>query len=606
MSGFDTFTDLVRARTAALADHDVHVFLQDTVDGARADRLTYGELDREARRIASLLQLQGAEGKPVLLLYSSTTEFLKAFVACLYAGAVAVPVPLPGGEGRGTRIDRTSAVIQDTGARLVLTETASAPDIALWLSRTGRRNVACLASDVPGLGDADAWRDRSGGPEDLAFLQYTSGSVSEPRGVMVSHRNLLANQSALQNVFRTSSEDRFGGWLPHFHDMGFIAHLLHPLFLGSMSVQMSPTSFVRRPARWLQAIDEYRVTAGGGPNFCYDLCLRRVTDQQIAELDLSHWRLALNGAEPVRADTLRAFAERFAPAGLRAEALYPCYGLAEATLVVSGGVPLTPFAELPVDAAALELDQVAEPVADQPTRTLVSSGQVLDYDLRIVEPVVGLELPEGAVGEIWLRGDSVAQGYWQRPAETAAVFGAGLENGERGFLRTGDLGFLHKGELYITGRSKEVIILNGRNIYPQDIEWATRGLSPALGGGVGAAFSVDIEREQLVVVHELRAARGGLPAGLDLRALVREIQTELSREFSIPVGNVLLVRPGAVRRTTSGKVQRNLMRKLFLDTELRGEAEVLDPAVRAKVRATDALLGEDLLEAEPAGQGRPW
>lgn len=611
MSSFATFTELVLDRTAEFADEDVHIHLAEAPAGSAApgtlaaEHLTYRELDAEARRIAARLQLHGVEGQPVLLLYPDTMGFLKAFIGCLYAGAIAVPAPLPEGSAHSAKgkLSRTTSMIGDCGAKLVLTDRASAPDIALWLATAGHQDVVCLATDTPGFGDAGAWREPRVCPDDLAFLQYTSGSVANPRGVMVSHRNLLANQAALARLLGTTREDRLGGWLPHFHDMGLIAHLLHPLWLGSASMQMTPSAFIKRPVRWLKAIDDYGVTAGGGPNFCYDLCLRRVTDEQIASLDLSRWRIALNGAEPVRADTLDAFAERFAPAGLKAGTMYPCYGLAEATLVVSGGTAGTPYRRREAGKAALERDTLAEAAAGQESRTLVGSGRVLDFDVRIVDPAVHRELPDGAVGEIWLRGDSVARGYWQRPEESAATFDGTLHDGDGGWLRTGDLGVLDDGELYVTGRLKEVVILNGRNVYPQDVEHAVRAVDPQLASGAGAAFGVEAGREQLVVVQEVR--HDGDPR--ELRALAQRVQAMIGKEFNVPAGTVLLVRPGTVRRTTSGKVQRTLMRELFLAGEVRGAYEVLDPAVRAVARARDTLLGEDLLQPAPAAPGgRPW
>lgn len=598
---FDTFTQLLRARAADLADHDVHVFLRDAGRGSEPERLTYGELDVEARRIASCLQAMGAEGRPVLLLHSSTRRFLTAFAACLYAGAVAVPAPMPGGVRRGKRLNRTTSVLQDTGAHLVLTDTEGAPEVSLWLAEANRQDVVCLAIDIPDLGDPADWRELRALPDDLAFLQYTSGSVSEPRGVMVTHRNLLANQEALQKVLHTTEQDRFGSWLPYYHDMGLIAHLLHPIWLGSLSVQVAPDSFVRSPLRWLRAIDRYGVTAAGGPNFCYDLCVRRIDDEQLAGLDLSRWRLVLNGAEPVRPESLHAFAERFAPAGLRPEALYPSYGLAEATLVVSGGVPGTPHVERSFDQAALEQDRLSPALPDAPTRTLVGCGQVVDLDVRIVDPATRRDLPAGAVGEVWLRGPSVTRGYWKRPTETEHTFRATLDGEDGHYLRTGDLGVLDAGELFVTGRLKEVIILNGRNVYPQDIEWSVKAVSPVLTLGVGAAFSVEAGREQLVLVQEVKGA-GADPA--TLRTLAQGIQSLIGREFSIPAGNVLLVLPGTVRRTTSGKVQRTLMRRLFLDGAVRGEYEVLTAEVHDLVRSRAALLGEDLLPPMTA-QGAP-
>ncbi|MER5640640.1 fatty acyl-AMP ligase [Kitasatospora sp. NPDC002227] len=602
---FDTFTELLRARAAEHPDRDVHVHLRDAPGGPAAEHLTYGQLDLEARRIASCLQAMGATGRPVLLMHASTTGFLTTFAACLYAGAIAVPAPMPGDGGHGKpgkRLHRTTSVLQDTGARLVLTDSEGAPEVSLWLASTDRQDVVCLAVDLPELGDPAHWREAAAHPDDLAFLQYTSGSVAEPRGVMVSHRNLLANQESLRTLLGTTEADRFGSWLPYYHDMGLIAHLLHPVLLGSMSVQVDPESFIRRPLRWLQAIERYGVTVAGGPNFCYDLCVRRIGDEQLAGLDLSRWRLALNGAEPVRAESLRAFAERFAPAGLRPEALFPAYGLAEATLVVSGGRPGTAHHERVVSQAALEYDQLLPAAADAPARTLVGCGQPVGLSARIVDPITRLVLPDGAIGEIWLRGDSVARGYWQRPTESELTFGAVTADGEGPYLRTGDLGTLEHGELYVTGRLKEVVILNGRNIYPQDIEWAARSVSPVLTLGVGAAFAVEAGREQLVLVQEVRSTGADRQT---LRQLANSIQALIGREFSIPAGNVLLVPAGTVRRTTSGKVQRTAMRELFLSGALRGEYEVLSPPVHELVRSRALALGDDLLSPLTAEGARP-
>ncbi|MFF4402727.1 fatty acyl-AMP ligase [Streptomyces sp. NPDC001480] len=574
-AAFTTFTQLIRERAAALGDADAQVFLRDF---GVSEHLTYAALDRRARGLAVRLREHGAEGRPALLLYPPGPEFLVAFVGCLYAGAIAVPAPLPG--DRGERLQRVSGILRDTAATLVLTDTEHAADTSLWLAVTGRGETVCLATDLNDSAAADAWRPPRTGPDDLAFLQYTSGSTSEPRGVMVTHRNLLANQEALQRLLGTTAEDRFGNWLPHYHDMGLIAHILHPLWLGTHSVQLAPVSFIKRPVSWLRSIGEYGLTVSGGPNFCYDLCTRRVTDAHLAELDLSSWRVALCGAEPVRARTLDAFARRFAPAGLRSSALYPGYGLAEATLAVSGGEPGVPARRLTVDAAALERDEVRAPAVDAPARTLVGSGQVHDFDLRVVDPPAGVELPPGRVGEIWLRGDSVASGYWRRPLDSADTFHATLEDTPGVFLRTGDLGVVVDGELYITGRLKEVIILNGRNIYPQDVEWAIRETDPALAAGHGAVFSVGADREQLVVIQEARLARTDTAR---LRRLARGIQTLVGKDFDVPAGNVVLVRPGTLRRTTSGKIQRTLMRTLFLQGEVPALHEVLDPAVRALV-----------------------
>ncbi|MFD9304951.1 fatty acyl-AMP ligase [Streptomyces sp. NPDC060048] len=597
MSSYSTFTEVVRQRAGERGAADAHVFLHD--DGT-AEHLSHTALDTAARTLAVRLRALGARGAPVLLLYPPGAEFLRAFTGCLYAGAVAVPAPLPG--ERGERLRRVSGILRDTGARLVLTDAANAAEVSLWLAMAGRGDVVCLATDAFAAGSGPgpgAYEDPGTGPDDLAFLQYTSGSTSRPRGVMVSHRNLLANHEAFQEAFGTTPDDRFASWLPHYHDLGLIGQLLHPLWLGATSVQMAAASFVRRPARWLRAIDDYGATVSSAPDFAYDLCVRRVTDEQLAGLDLSRWRVALNGAEPVRHRTLDAFADRFAGAGFRRGSLCPAYGLAEATLFVSGAVPGTAGVRRTVDAAALERDELRPARAGEPVRTLVSSGRVRGHELRVTGPD-GLELPPGRVGEIELRGDSVARGYWRDREESERAFGAG----PGGFLRTGDLGVLDDGELYVTGRLKEVAVLSGRNVYPQDVEGAVREMSPAFAAGNGAVFTVDAEREQLVVLQEVRAQDTDWE---QLRVLARGVQTLIGQDFEVPAGNVLLVRPGTVRRTTSGKIQRTLMRELFLAGELAGVYEVLDPAVRGLIRPWNTLLGNDLLQAAGGtAQGTVW
>jgi acyl-CoA synthetase (AMP-forming)/AMP-acid ligase II len=591
----ETFTELVLSRAAALPSKDAYIFLRDDATSSEADHLSYGALDAEAKRIASWLQARDAFGKQVLLLFPSSMAFVKAFVGCLYAGAVAVPAPLPGEQGH--HLARVAGIVRDAEVKAVLSDAANAPMISAWLESEGLADVQCLAVDGdPSLGDAAAWTRPEFGPDHLAFLQYTSGSTSLPKGVMVTHRNLLANERAIQNSIGSDSESRVGGWLPFYHDMGLIGHVLHPLSLGATSVLMSPVSFLKRPFRWLQMIDTYTVTVGGGPNFGYDLCVRRITDAQLATLDLSSWVGACNGAEPVRAETLRAFAARFAPAGFRDENFFPCYGMAETTLLVSG----TPLGQAPVewqaDAAALEHGQLLAARPDQPTRALVSSGVIKDFDVRVVEPEALTQLPDGSVGEIWIKGQSVAPGYWNRPEVNREIFDAGIAGTEgadaSGWLRTGDLGVLTNGQLYVTGRLKEMVIINGRNIYPHDVERAVQGLDPALGAGAGAVFAVDTDREHLVVVQEVRPNA----STTDLPTLQSMIQQLVGKEFSVPAGNVLLVRPGTIRRTTSGKIQRTLMRKLFLSGRITALYETLDAEIAALLPGTPESPAEPSLE----------
>ncbi len=584
---FATYTELVLAHTAELAAKDAFIFLRDTSAGSQTEHLTYAALDESAKRIASWLQEREAFGRQVLLLYPSDTAFISAFVGCLYAGAVAVPAPLPSEQGH--HFARVTGIVRDADVRAVLTDAANEPAIRAWLQSEGLDQIDCLATDAGQYGDPSAWVRPSFGPEHMAFLQYTSGSTSTPKGVMVTHANLLANEEAIYRSAGTvKRESRLGGWLPFYHDMGLIGHILHPLWLGGTGALMSPTSFLKRPYRWLQMITDHKVTCGGGPNFGYDLCVRRVTDEQLANLDLSSWVTACNGAEPVRAETLRAFAKRFEPAGFKPENFFPCYGMAETTLLISG----TPLGRAPVykpvDGAGLERGELRPTREGAPVRTLVSSGVVReDFDVRVVDPETFNQLEDGNVGELWVKGASVAKGYWAHPVATKETFDAGIAGADgpdaSGWLRTGDLGVLENGELYVTGRLKEMILINGRNLYPHDVERAVQALHPSLGVGAGAVFAVDAnDREQLVIVQEVRQSAGPV----DPAELASKISKEISREFSVPAGNIMLVRQSTIRRTTSGKIQRTLMRRLFLENKITALHEVLDKDVAALIRPT--------------------
>ncbi|MEY9870872.1 acyl-CoA synthetase (AMP-forming)/AMP-acid ligase II [Streptacidiphilus sp. MAP12-33] len=576
---FPTFTDLVRHRVAEHPERDAYIFLHDSSDNQEPEHLTYAGLDLEARRLGSWLQGRELFGERVLMLYNHGLAFSKAFAGCLYAGAVAVPSPLPGGHGQA--FSRVTGIVRDAGVRVVLTDRANVDDVTDWLEAEGlSEEVECLATDTPDYGDADAWTPPPLGPEDLAFLQYTSGSTSDPKGVMVSHRNLLANEECLVEILGTTPGGTLGSWLPYFHDMGLIGFILQAPYQGSTLVQMSPVSFLKRPHRWLEMISEYRVEVCGGPNFAYDLCTRRITDAQLAGLDLSCWKSALNGAEPIRAASIHAFAERFAAVGFDRGALHPGYGMAETTLGVTGSVRGVEPIVRAASAAELENNRLADAAEGESSRSVVSCGRVVGFDLRIVDPESHEELPEGGVGEIWVRGESVARGYWNRDEVNRETFGAHTTSGAGPFLRTGDLGALLEGELYVTGRRKEVLIFQGRNVYPQDVEQVVQGFNPLLGQGPGSVFTVPVGgREVAVVVQEIRNAG----PDTDLESLAQSVQWGVSREFDVPVGGVLLAKPGTVRKTTSGKIQRSLMQKLFLDGKLEGIQEVLSPEVAARI-----------------------
>ncbi|MFI0367300.1 fatty acyl-AMP ligase [Actinomadura sp. 1N219] len=559
-----TFVESMCARAAEHGDRVAVVFSPDPFRAGADLTLTYGELDRDARAIAALLQDRFAPGSRILVLHPTGLDFTRSFIGCLYAGMVPVAAPLPDGYRRQT--DRLAAIARDADAAAALADAADEDALAAWADEQDLGAVARIVPAREDLPAPDAWTPPPPDPGALAFLQYTSGSVADPKGVMVDHANVLANTEILAGIAELDAESVLGGWLPMYHDFGLIGQLLTPLGLGGRSVLMAPMAFLRRPVSWLKFVERHGVDFSPAPNFAFDLCVQRVTDEELAGLDLSGWRSAVNGAEPVHAATVEAFTRRFAAAGLRPSAMLPGYGMAETTLVVSGDRPRRFPVLTEVDTAAFERGELRPPEPGAPVRRLVSSGPAEFLDVRIVDPRTCRALPDGRVGEIWVRGANVARGYWRRPEETARVFDAalaGAADGAGGFLRTGDLGVLRAGELYVTGRIKELIIHRGRNLYPQDLEATARTAHPALARGAGAAFAVEVPAEELVVVQE---CRGRVPQGL--AEVAARIRDSLNREHGIVPKGVVLVRPGGVDRTTSGKIQRGVVRGRFLAGDL--------------------------------------
>lgn len=551
---------LLRSRAEKAPHQLAYTYL---ADGEReAGTLTYGELDRQARAIAAFLQREGQANQRVLLLYPNGLEFIAAFFGCLYAQAIAVPAYA----ARQSRaMERLISMVKDSGATSVLS-TASMLDSLrpAWSESPELRSLTTLPTDALAPGLAGAWSPPTLAPDTLAFLQYTSGSTSLPKGVMVTHRNLLYNSEVIRVSFQLSPASRSVSWLPVFHDMGLIDGILQPLYTGFPAWIMAPVSFLQRPFRWLQAISRYRATHSGGPNFGYDLCSRKVSSDQLAELDLSCWLTAYNGAEPVRAETLRRFAARFAPAGFRPTCFYPCYGLAEATLMVTGG---TVGKEPSVFAARGEALEHSAYEPQDGGRELLSCGQTrLETRVSIVDPDTREGRTPGTIGEIWVTGPTVAAGYWQRPEETAKTFQAmRSDTGEGPFLRTGDLGFIVGVDLVISGRLKDVIILRGRNLYPQDIEQAIEDAHPAIRSGCSAAFSVDLAgEERLIVACEVDART----PGSEFEAVQEACRMAVSVGFDVPLKEAVLLKAGGVPKTSSGKIQRRTCKNLYLEGSL--------------------------------------
>lgn len=564
--GIATLVDLARRRATCLADRSAYIFLTD--GDVEICEVTYGELDRQARAIAAWLKSLGAQGQRAVLLYPPGLDYIAAFFGCLYAGVVAVPAYPP---QRKRTLGRLRSVLADSGAAFALATTK----IRVGVERLSRQDsgvdelgkVQWLETDALPHDIENTWEQPALTQGTLAFLQYTSGSTGSPKGVMVSHGNLLHNQRMIRQAFGHTDETTVLGWLPLYHDMGLIGNVLQPLYLGRPCVLMSPIHFMQKPFRWLSAISRYRATTSGAPNFAYDLCVRQVSAAERDSLDLSSWSVAFNGAEPIHAGTLDRFSETFGPCGFRREAFYPCYGLAEATLFVAGGEHgATPILKT-VEKAAMERGRMIESsTGGGDAYRLVGCGKTAsDQQVVIVDPETRSRRPYGQVGEIWVKGPSVAQGYWNRPEITALTFMATTADTAEGpFLRTGDLGVIRDGDLFVVGRLKDLIIIRGRNHYPQDIEITVQESHPSLKRDCGAAFSIPVnDEEELVVVQEVV---GG--SAVDLDQVAAGISRAVAEHHEIKVHAVVLIKPGTLLKTSSGKVQRHLCRTKFLAHEL--------------------------------------
>ena len=561
---FSNLVEILRYRAQHQPDKTAYTFLQD--GEIESSSLTYQKLDCFSRAIAAQLQSLGATNERALLLYPPGLEFIAAFFGCLYAGAVAVPAYYP----RPNRsVSRLEAIVASSQATVALTTTSELVNLESRLAQNPKfAAIRWLSTD--NLNDlASGWQELAISSHTLAFLQYTSGSTESPKGVMVSHGNLLHNQQMVKMAFGHTDKTIFAGWLPLFHDMGLIGNVLQPLYLGIPCILMSPVAFLQKPFSWLKAISCYKATTSGGPNFAYDLCVRKITPEQRASLDLSSWEVAFNGAEPVRAETLQEFAHTFADCGFRIEAFYPCYGMAEATLFVSGGLKTALPVVSQIEGVALSQNPVVATIGEQENvRTIVGCGRTwLDQKITIVALESLTVCPDGKVGEIWVSGSSVAQGYWNRTEETKQAFHALIADTNEGpFLRTGDLGFLLEGELFVTGRLKDLIIIRGLNYYPQDIELTVEQSHPALLAGGGAAFSIEVEgEERLVVAQEVERS---YLRQLNVDEVVRTIRKAVSQQHELQVYAILLLKTGSIPKTSSGKIQRHEARAGFLAQSL--------------------------------------
>ena len=537
------------------------------IDEVTTETLSFRSLHARAVFLAPLLRERAGDGERVMLLYTQELEFICALFACWYAHLIPVPLQTP----HATRTPlQVQAIAGDCGATLLLTSRAVLDRVSVTDLSSAHPNLTCLVTDAleiehdPGpLARLRETRD------EIAFIQYTSGSTGSPKGVMVGHGNLMHNLAAIQRTFGTTPTTSGVLWLPFFHDMGLIGGVLQAVFCGGHLVIVPAVTFAHTPAVWLDAISRYRAEIAGGPDSAYAYCVDRITPDQKKRMDLGSWRVAFNGAEPIRSSTLDGFAAAFAPCGFRREAFLGCYGLAEATLLVAAGAP-----------EIVEPDDAPEHAA----RAFVSSGTVRSgVDVRVVDPDCGCAVGDGHIGEIWLRGPNVAMGYWGRPAETAATFAAFI--GDDGpYLRTGDLGFVQDGQLTIAGRLKDVIVVNGRNYDQDDIERMVRECDPLLKAGAGAAFAPEDGSSSIVVVHEVVRNASG-----DYRSMLREIRRRLGERYDVTIKDIVLVRKGTLPRTSSGKVQRLACRERFRESRL---AIVAQSGRAPAAQAEESAAGE--------------
>jgi acyl-CoA synthetase (AMP-forming)/AMP-acid ligase II len=559
--------EILQHRARSQGNNLAYIFLQD--GESKETRLTYQELDLKAKAIASQLQQLVTPGSRALLVYpySAGLEFITAFFGCLYAGVVAVPCHPP--KNRLTTIE-VQTRLESAAAEVVLTDSSSFNKLKIRLSEWNKVALHCLNTDKIEL-QANDWTIPEITADTLAFLQYTSGSTGEPKGVMITHGCLMQNQEMLKQAFGHTSDLVGVGWLPLFHDMGLIGNVIQPIYVGGYCVMMSPVSFVQKPLRWLQAISKYQATTSGAPNFAYDLLCDRVTTAEVAELNLSSWKVAFCGAEPVQTTTLDEFKLKFASCGFKSTAFYPCYGMAEATLMITGG----DRAQYPqikhVDEVALEQNKVVIVDQSQPrkkssgTKSFISAGYPwLDGQILIADPLTLKECEPDLIGEIWYSGSNVGQGYWQLSEQTQQTFQASWQGKQ--YLRTGDLGFISDGELYITGRLHDVLVFWGLNHYPQHIEQTIEQSHLGLKPNSGAAFSVEVEgKPRLIIAQEIERTHR---KSLVMDEVIEAIRWQVFQQHFIDIYGIVLLLPGRIPKTSSGKVQRGKCKAMYLDESL--------------------------------------
>ncbi|MGO1101833.1 fatty acyl-AMP ligase (plasmid) [Priestia megaterium] len=572
-SNYSSMIDLLSHKAMIHPEKVVYTFLSN--DNQDETNITYQELHMYAQQIAAYLQHLGLEGQRALLMYPSGIDYVKAFLGCIYANVTPVPVYLP---GLSRNMERLKAIMDDSATNIILTTTQLHSKISFHFSdELSNMNLKWIPIDDISHDYRDQWSQPKVDKESLAFLQYTSGSTSSPKGVMVTHGNILHNEAMIKAACQHNEDTVMLGWLPMYHDMGLIGNILQPLYLGAKCVFMSPMDFLQKPFRWLSAISKYKATISGGPNFAYDLCLKKITDEQKMQLDLSSWEVAFNGAEPVRYETIQKFARAFKDCDFKLNQFFPCYGMAEATLFITGNEKLTkPVSKGFCKESLLENKAIERPVNSEDSVKLVGCGMTwLDQKVEIVNTDSLSKCALNEIGEIWVKGDSIAKGYFGREQETNYAFNNTVKDtNENGFLRTGDLGFFHEGQLFVTGRLKDVIVLRGKNHYPQDIELTVEKADEAIISGASAAFSVDINgEEKLIIVAEIeRKYRPRPHKERELKGyldnVLRSIRQQVMEEHEVQPYSIYLLKTSSIPKTSSGKIQRRACKNAYLNNGL--------------------------------------
>jgi acyl-CoA synthetase (AMP-forming)/AMP-acid ligase II len=564
METFSSLVTLLARRAETQPDERAYIFLGDR--GAEEAVISFRDLHDAAQAVATRLVEIAGQGDRAALVFPPGLEFIVAFFGCLIAGVIAVPMMTP---RRSSARDSSAAIVADCDPTIVLTSHAHLARDELRGRFPGRR-LPWLAVDLAQT-KSGAIGLTSPRPEDIAFLQYTSGSTSEPKGVAVSHANLLANLEMIRLSLGTTTQSTYVNWVPLYHDMGLILNALEALYVGALCVLMPPNAFMQRPLNWLRAIHTYRAEIGCCPNFGYDHCVNRYRADQMQGIDLSCWKVALNGAEPVHAETIRRFSETFADHGFDPAAVFPAYGMAEATLLIAGSRRGAGHLTRVISASGLQAHSVSTPSDATDAQILVGCGRALAGErIAIVDPASHRRLTPDQIGEIWVDGPNVARAYWRNAEATTTGLNSHIsgEDDDANWLRTGDLGFLdHAGEVFITGRIKDLIIVRGINHYPQDIERDVQALHPAFRQNCGAVFSVADQpgEETLVIVQEIERTERHRIDPVEMIGLIREAVTDQHQLFA---RHIVLIRPGTLPKTTSGKIQRNLTRKLWLEGRL--------------------------------------